>query len=138
MQYKIPVQIENEDIIFAGLSLRQLGIIACGCGLGYTIFQHLGPRIGQGATLIPAGLVILISLFIALFRVSEMTFSIFFVNFIRFKINGSQRVWMQGVDSYSLVDVGYVVPVDFVFEQQTQNRQGYEVYETIEDQLHKI
>jgi hypothetical protein len=27
MQYKIPVQIENEDTIFLGLSLRQLGII---------------------------------------------------------------------------------------------------------------
>lgn len=27
MQYKIPVQIENEDPIFMGLSLRQLFII---------------------------------------------------------------------------------------------------------------
>jgi hypothetical protein len=27
MQYKIPVQIENEDVIVAGLSLRQLAIM---------------------------------------------------------------------------------------------------------------
>ena len=27
MQYKIPLQIENEDVIVAGLSLRQLAII---------------------------------------------------------------------------------------------------------------
>ena len=30
MQYKIPVQIENEDPIFLGLSLRQLTIIMIG------------------------------------------------------------------------------------------------------------
>lgn len=27
MQYKIPLQIENEDVIVAGLSLRQLAIM---------------------------------------------------------------------------------------------------------------
>lgn len=30
MQYKIPVQVENEDPIFLGLSLRQLMIIMIG------------------------------------------------------------------------------------------------------------
>jgi len=30
MQYKIPVQIENEDPIFLGLSLRQLAIMMLG------------------------------------------------------------------------------------------------------------
>ncbi len=30
MQYKIPVQIENEDVIVLGLSLRQLTIMMVG------------------------------------------------------------------------------------------------------------
>lgn len=39
MQYKIPVQVENEDPIFLGLSLRQLMIIMIGWGFAYMIFQ---------------------------------------------------------------------------------------------------
>jgi hypothetical protein len=46
MQYKIPVQIENEDPIFLGLSLRQLTIIMIGFSGAYGIFQSLAPSVG--------------------------------------------------------------------------------------------
>lgn len=39
MQYKIPIQIENEDVIVANLSLRQLMILMAWGGLGYVIFK---------------------------------------------------------------------------------------------------
>ena len=41
MQYKIPLQIENEDIIVAGLSLRQLIIMMVWGGLAYTVFKNM-------------------------------------------------------------------------------------------------
>jgi hypothetical protein len=44
MQYKIPVQIENEDPIFMGLSLRQLTILMIGFGIAYLLFQNISPQ----------------------------------------------------------------------------------------------
>jgi hypothetical protein len=41
MQYKIPVQIENEDPILLGLSLRQLAIIMVFFGIAYSIYTSL-------------------------------------------------------------------------------------------------
>ena len=55
MQYKIPVQIENEDPIFLGLSLRQLMIIMIGFGIAYLLFQNLAPQTGGEVALIPSG-----------------------------------------------------------------------------------
>jgi len=46
MQYKIPVQIENEDPIFLGLSLRQLIIIMIAFSIAYGIFTGLAPNTG--------------------------------------------------------------------------------------------
>jgi hypothetical protein len=45
MQYKIPVQIENEDPIVLGLSLRQLAILMIGGGIAYSIFTGLAPSV---------------------------------------------------------------------------------------------
>lgn len=45
MQYKIPIQIENEDPIVLGLSLRQLTIMMMWGGLAYTIFKSIEPQI---------------------------------------------------------------------------------------------
>ncbi len=53
MQYKIPIQIENEDTIVLGLSLRQLGIMMAFGGIAYALFQFLESRIG-GIALVPA------------------------------------------------------------------------------------
>ena len=53
MYYKIPIQIENEDTIVLGLSLRQLGIMMAFGGIAYALFQFLESRIG-GIALVPA------------------------------------------------------------------------------------
>ncbi len=108
MQYKIPVQIENEDPIFLGLSLRQLAIIMIGGGIAYSIFKSLEKNIGPQAASIPAIIVLIIVLFIALFKNSEMTFLPFILNMVRLNLNGGTRLWQKGTESFSRLSIGYV------------------------------
>lgn len=105
MQYKIPVQIENEDTIFLGLSLRQLGIIMIGGGIAYSLFKSLEVGIGPQAASVPSILIIIITLFIALFKNSEMTFLPFLLNMVRLNLNGGSRVWQKGTESFSSLEI---------------------------------
>ncbi|HRI36124.1 MAG TPA: PrgI family protein [bacterium] len=134
MQYKIPVQIENEDTIFLGLSLRQLSIIMVGGGIAYSIFTSLEPNTGGQVALLPAGLVLALAVVVALFRSSEMTFLPFILNLIRMKLNNETRVWSQGVDSYSRLEVGYVTS-SLAKEAIQANKSSGEIFETIESKL---
>ena len=59
MQYKIPVQIENEDPIVLGLSMRQLAICIVFLGIAYSLFTSLERSVGAEVAMIP-------SIFIAL------------------------------------------------------------------------
>ena len=54
MQYKIPVQIENDDPIFLWLSLKQLVILIVGWAIGYSIFKWLAPGVWSEIAAIPA------------------------------------------------------------------------------------
>lgn len=108
MQYKIPIQIENEDTIFLGLSLRQLAIIMVFWGVAYSLFQFLQPRIGTFA-LILAVPIATIGIVIALVRIAEMTFMPLVLNAIRLSLNGKSRPWSQWTDSYSELEIGYVM-----------------------------
>ncbi len=138
MQYKIPVQIENEDTIFLGLSIRQIVIIMTGAGLGYSIFKKLEPSIGTEAALIPALLFAGLGAVIALFKNSEMTFLPFLLNLIRLQLNVGTRVWQKGVDSHStFVDVGYVTSYANA-KSKIESKNAGEAFETVENQLSKI
>ena len=95
MQYKIPVQIENEDKIFLNLSIRQLTIIMIGGGLGYSIFKSLEPNVGAAVALFPTVLVTGLAIVIALFRHTEMTFLPFVLNLIRMNLNANNRTWSK-------------------------------------------
>ena len=108
MQYKIPVQIENEDSIFLGLSLRQIIIFMLGGGFAYMIFKSLETGVGPEVASIPAILILIITAFVALFRNSEMTFLPFMLNMLRLNLNTNVRVWSKGTDSFSNIQVGYV------------------------------
>jgi hypothetical protein len=137
MQYKIPVQIENEDTIFLGLSLRQLSIIMVGGGIAYSIFTSLQPNVGGEIALAPSGLVLALAVVMALFRSSEMTFMPFVLNFVRMKLNNEMRVWSQGVDSYSRLEVGYVTS-SLAKEKIETNKSSGEIFEKIESELDKL
>lgn len=93
MRYKIPVQIENEDKIFLGLSLRQLAILMIGGGLAYAVFKNLEKSAGAEIALIPTIIISVITVVVALFKHSEMTFLPFILNTIRLNLNTTTRVW---------------------------------------------
>jgi hypothetical protein len=114
MQYKIPVQIENEDPIFLGLSLRQLGIIMGWGGIAYTIYGNLSLSMGNQWALFVSGFIVLLAVFIAIFKSYEMTFVPFVLNIIRISLTNKERIWSQGVESFSLFEIGYVTPNDDV------------------------
>ena len=108
MQYKIPIQIGNEDVIVAGLSIRQLIIIMVWWGIGYAVFKSTETRISPQIGLILATPFVLIGIVVALMRIAEMTFLPTALNFFRLWLNSRSRVWSQGTDGYSDIDIGYV------------------------------
>ena len=138
MQYKIPVQIENEDTIFLGLSIRQLGIIMIGGGIAYSIFKSLEAGIGPEVASIPAIIVLIIAVFVALFKNSEMTFLPFILNMIRLNLNTGLRVWSKGTESYSNLQVGFVTSYSTLKSKMTSKGSFHEVEGDMTDKLSKI
>jgi PrgI family protein len=110
MQYKIPIQIENEDVIVAWLSLRQLMIMMIWWGIGYGIFKFCEPRIGAFAGIWLGAPFAIIGVVVALLKISEMTFLPATLNFFRLSLNAKSRIWSQGADSYSEMEIGYILP----------------------------
>jgi len=113
MQYKIPIQIENEDTIIFDLSLRQMGIIIVGVVLAFGLFNKFQGAIPNTPLFIVCAIIIGIFLVVAKFRTHEMTFLPFMLNLARYKINGNGnngqgRMWIRGIDSYSPLEIGYV------------------------------
>ncbi|NVP17176.1 PrgI family protein [Candidatus Gracilibacteria bacterium] len=137
MQYKIPVQIENEDPILLGLSLRQLVIVMIGFGIGYSVFKSLAP-IGTEIAAIPAITIATIGVIIAIFKYSEMTFIQFILSLIRKIINGENRKWVKGVDSYSLLDIGFITDQENKIDNKIDFNDKLNKIKDIDDKLNKI
>ena len=93
MQYKIPVQIENEDPIVLWLSIRQLVIIMIWWWIWYSLFTSLAPSLWAEIAAIPWLIIATIAVTIAIFKYSEMTFIPFILSFIRFKTNMEEIKW---------------------------------------------
>ncbi len=115
MQYKIPIQVENEDTIILGLSLRQMGIIIVGLILAFGFFNKFQATFPKTPLIIICIIIAGIFFIIAKFRTHDMTFLPFILNLARYKINGNGakgdgRIWTRGVDSYSALEIGYVRP----------------------------
>lgn len=109
MQYKIPIQIENEDPIVFWLSLRQLIILFAGMWVAYATYSSLEPVIWVNAAAFPSIIFVLISLWIALFKYSEMTFMLFLFTILRSWVNWWERSWQKWVDSFSALDIWFIV-----------------------------
>ena len=138
MQYKIPVQIENEDPIIVGLSLRQLFIIMIGCGLGYLIFKWLVDTTGPEIAAAPWIVIAIIFIVFAVFKIHHMTFMQFLLSFIRFQVNAKNRVWSQWVDSFSLMDIGYVVSSTEKTEEKIDFQTKIDKIKGLEEQIKNI
>lgn len=138
MQYKIPVQIENEDPIFLWLSLRQLAIIMVGGWIAYSVFTSLAPSVWAEIALLPALIIAAIAIMVAIFKYSEMTFVPFILSFIRYKVNTAERKWDKWVDNFQPIDIGYVNAVDSKNEEKIDFTDKMDKIKELEDQLHKI
>lgn len=108
MQYKIPVQIENDDPIVLGLSLKQLAVIMIWFYISYQLFVSLAPNSWAEVAAIPSIIIFLISVTVAIFKYYEMTFIPFILAFIRFKINTPERKWDKWVDSFQPIDIWFL------------------------------
>ena len=108
MQYKIPVQIENEDPIFLWLSLRQLIIIMIWMWIWYMVYNSLLKQVWQEMAAIPSIIIALIAVIIAIFKQYEMTFVPFVLAILRFNVNSKNRVWQSWTDSFQAIDIWYV------------------------------
>ena len=108
MQYKIPLQIENEDTIVLGLSIRQLVVMMIWGGVGYAIFRALESSLGPKWALVFAIPPIIIGIIVALIRIAEMTFLPTILNYFRLQLNSKERIWSLGTDSFSDMEIGYV------------------------------
>lgn len=138
MQYKIPVQIENEDPILLWLSLKQLWIIMWWFGIAYWIFKSLEPNTWAEIAAIPSLIVVAITLFVALFKQYEMTFLPFILSLLRFNINFKERSWKSGIDSFSPLDIWIIVDNNNKQEQQIDLKTRSEKIKSLEDNLNKI
>lgn len=137
MQYKIPINIENEDPIVLGLSIRQLVIIFSWWWLAYAVFTSLSKVVWDKIAFLPAIIIVLIFVAVALFKYSEMTFSAFILNMIRIWVNQQERYWQQWIDSFSALDIWYIANNKNKTEKvDIWNKM--EKMKNIEEQLEKI
>mgnify|MGYP002078541537 FL=1 len=137
MQYKIPVQIENEDPILLWLSLRQLSIVMIWFWIWYSIFKSLAP-IWVEIAAIPAITIAVIWVVIAIFKYSEMTFIEFLLSFIRYKVNIDNRKWVKWVDSYSLMDIWFISNIENKIDNKIDFQDKINKMKEMEDKLNKI
>jgi|SaaInlV_120m_DNA_4_1040238.scaffolds.fasta_scaffold09002_4 glucan phosphoethanolaminetransferase (alkaline phosphatase superfamily) len=138
MQYKIPVQIENEDPIVLGLSLRQLTIIIIWWWIWYTLFTSLAPSIWAEIAAIPALIIAWLAVIIAVFKYSEMTFVPFIFSFLRLKTNISERRWIKWVDGFQPIDVWHLTTSNSKKDEKIDFSNKIDKIKELEDQLHKI
>ncbi|MBP6981339.1 PrgI family protein [Candidatus Gracilibacteria bacterium] len=138
MQYKIPLQIENEDIIVAGLSLRQLIIMMVWGGLAYTVFKNMGPKVGPTIAAFLAAPLAITGITIALTKIYEMTFLPAILNYIRLSLNAKSRIWSVGTDSFSDLEVGYVTLPSQTKETKQNESIESKMTEEISQKINKL
>lgn len=138
MQYKIPVQIENEDPIVFNLSLRQLAIIVRWWWIAYGIFKKLQPTVWAEIRAIPSLIVLGIALIVALFKQYEMTFLPFMLALLRFNINFKERYWVKWIDSFWLLDTWIISISEKKDEKNIDFKDKLNKLENLEEKLKKI
>ncbi|MDQ7008916.1 MAG: PrgI family protein [Candidatus Gracilibacteria bacterium] len=137
MQYKIPVQIENEDPIFLGLGLKQLAVIMVGGGIAFQVFDGLR-GLGNEIAAIPALLIFGLTVLIAVFKHYEMTFIPFIFAILRRVLNGTQRRWVKGVDSFEPMHIGYIKSSADKKESVINFESKLDKLQNLEDKINKI
>jgi len=138
MQYKIPVQIENEDPIMLGLSLRQIIIILIGWSIGYAVFTGLAPNTGPEIAALPGLLIAGFFVLVAIFKNHEMTFIPFILALVRYKVNYASRKWQKWDDSFAATDVWFVSQISVKSEKNIDFESKIDKIKNIDDKLDKL
>lgn len=138
MQYKIPVQIENEDPIFLWLSLRQLFVIILWLWIAYLIFKSLEPKVWIQVAAIPSMIIWVISIVIAIFKQYEMTFVPFMLAILRFNVNSKERNWQKWVDSFQAIDIWFVTSIDTKKTDNIDFDKKIDKIKNLEDKIKRI
>lgn len=139
MQYKIPVQIENEDPIFMWLSLRQLTILMIWFWIAYSFFKKIAEKTGSPEVwAVPAIIIAVITVLIATFKQYEMTFVPFILSAIRFNINAKDRIWINWTDSFQPIDIGYLSYYDTEKSEEIDFSSKIDKIKELEDKINKI
>ncbi len=137
MQYKIPVQIENEDPILLWLWLKQLAVIMVGGWIAFSVFDALKWLWNEIAA-IPAIILLGITLLIAVFKHSEMTFIPFVLAVFRASINWKERKWIKWVDSFQPIDIWYIKNSDSKSNTKITFETKFDKLKNLEDKINKI
>lgn len=138
MQYKIPVQIENEDPIIFGLSLRQIVIIMIWFWISSVIFNSLEPKFWQQVALLPSWIMLGIAVLIAVLKIHHMTFFPFILALSRNFVNPTERFWVRWVDSFQPIDVWNVFN-DLEKEKESFEKEAKKQrLSTLDEKLSKI
>lgn len=138
MQYKIPVQIENEDPIILWLSLRQLIILMIGGAIAYQAFLWIWESLWQELALLVAIFIFGFTLLVALFKHSWMTFIPFILAFLRYKGTWTERRWEKWVDSFQPIDIWFVALENQKQEKQIDFKSKLDKINHLEDKLNKL
>lgn len=138
MQYKIPVQIENEDPIILWLSLRQLTILIIWWAIGYSVFKSLVNTVWAEVAAIPWIIIAAIALLIAIFKHTEMTFVPFVLNILRFNTNWKERVWVKWVDSFQPIDIWFTTNLEEKKSNDIDFKDKLDKIKELDDKLNKI
>lgn len=137
MQYKIPVQIENEDPIFLGLWLKQLAVIMVWWWIAFKIFDLLKSLWNEVAA-IPAILIFGLTILIAVFKHYEMTFLPFIFALLRRTINWTERKWIKWVDSYEPMHIGYIKSSQEKNKSNIDFTSKIDKLQNLEDKINKL
>ncbi len=137
MQYKIPVQIENEDPIVFWLSLKQLIILVIWWWIAWSIYKSLAKIVWFEVAVLPAWIIAIITLLIVFLKVSEMTFLPYVLNLIRQSVNWWEKKWVKMVDSFEPIDIWYVTKISSKKEKKIEINKKTNLWD-LKDKLKNI
>lgn len=107
-------------------------------GIGYGVFKFTETNINTTLGLWLGAPFVLIGIVVALMKISEMTFLHVTLNFFRLTLNSRLRMWSQGTDSFSDMEVGYVAPSNGQKEASANKTYDQMVSDEFETNMQKL
>jgi hypothetical protein len=120
------------------LSLKQLAILMAGWALAYQVFTRLSAKMGTEVALVPTILIVAFTLVIVFFNKGGMTFLPFILSMIRFNVNLKERLYVQWIDSFQPIDIGFVAKDSNNSEKDVDFDSKIDKMKKLENKLEKL